>query len=558
MKSFWVPFLLLFLCAPLLEAQVPRSSHVVLVVEENRSYESVVGNTAMPYFNSLAQKYGLATQYYANSHYSLPNYMWLTTGSYVTLDDGSTKVYDVDNVVRQMLLAGKTWKGYIESLPSVGYTGASVSPYARDHNPFVFLSDVANSSAQLQNVVPFTQFPTDLQNSVLPDYSLIVPNNNDNGHNGNMSQADQWLQTNVGPLLSTPAFQAGGTGILIITFDESADTDCRPASSCPALPTNAGGGRVATVVISPMATQGFQSTTFYQHPSVLRSMLDALGVTSFPNAAASAPDMAEFFSGATIAPAVTITSPQANATVTSPFTVTATFNKVASYMKLWVDGSPTFTTFSSSLSTTLNLAAGTHRLTVQASSGGTIYSKSESVTVSSGTTGGTPAVTISSPAPNASVTSPVSVSASFNGTASYMKLWMDGTATFTSFSSSLSTSVTLGAGTHRLTVQASSGGTIYSSSESITVTSSSPSPTPVVTITSPAANSTVSSPVTVNATFSGTASYMKLWVDGSPKFTAFASSLSTSVALASGTHRLVVQASSGGTIYSAAESVAVP
>src|SRR5690348_3065954 len=41
---------------------------VVLVVEENHGYSSVIGSGAMPYLNSLAAQNSLATQYYANTH----------------------------------------------------------------------------------------------------------------------------------------------------------------------------------------------------------------------------------------------------------------------------------------------------------------------------------------------------------------------------------------------------------------------------------------------------------------------------------------------------------
>ena len=60
---------------------VPRSSHVWIVTEENHSYESIVGNSSMPYYNQLIQKYGLATQFYANQHSSLPALMWFVAGS---------------------------------------------------------------------------------------------------------------------------------------------------------------------------------------------------------------------------------------------------------------------------------------------------------------------------------------------------------------------------------------------------------------------------------------------------------------------------------------------
>src|SRR5260370_15906836 len=57
---------------------VPASSHVFIVLEENHSYSSVIGSSSMPYLNSLATKYGLATQYYANTHPSIGNYFMLT------------------------------------------------------------------------------------------------------------------------------------------------------------------------------------------------------------------------------------------------------------------------------------------------------------------------------------------------------------------------------------------------------------------------------------------------------------------------------------------------
>jgi hypothetical protein len=40
------------------------------------------------------------------------------------------------------------------------------------------------------------------------------------------------------------------------------------------LPENAGGGRVATLVIGPKFKPGYRSTAFYQYPSVLKTMID--------------------------------------------------------------------------------------------------------------------------------------------------------------------------------------------------------------------------------------------------------------------------------------------
>lgn len=262
---------------------MPRTSHVFIVVEENHSYSSVIGsNSPMPYLNSLASKYGLATKYYANTHPSIGNYFMLTTGQIITNNDSFCSTVTQDNVVRHLLTAGKTWKAYAESLPYVGYTGCGGYPYARKHNPLSFFSDVVNSSSEKLNLVPFTQFATDLKNNTLPNFSFIVPNLLDDAHDGTLSAADTWLKYKIGPLIASSVFQNGG--ILVIVFDESVDSD-----------TTGGGGHVAAVVIGPKVKPGYKSTTFYQHQNTLKSLMEALGVSSFPGSAGSAADMKEFF-----------------------------------------------------------------------------------------------------------------------------------------------------------------------------------------------------------------------------------------------------------------------
>jgi len=254
---------------------VPQFGHVVLVVEENSSYSQVIGNAEMPYLNSLATQYGLATQYYANTHPSIGNYFMLTTGQLVTNDDSFTGEVDVDNIVRELLAAGKTWKSYAES------RGDPVL-YVQRHDPLSYFSDVAGSTTQSQNLTSFDQFGSDLANNVLPNFSFVVPNILDDCHSGPLQVADAWLQDNIAPLISNATFQKDG--LLIIVFDESTGGDSAH-----------GGGHVAALVISAKAKQGFQSTTFYQHQSVLRLMLEGLGVSTLPGASSSAPDMGEFF-----------------------------------------------------------------------------------------------------------------------------------------------------------------------------------------------------------------------------------------------------------------------
>jgi phosphatidylinositol-3-phosphatase len=272
--------------------KIPVVAHVFVLVEENHSYNSVIGNSVMPYTNSLAQQYALATQYYADRHNSLPNYFMLTVGDLVTTNDLFTGTVSQDNVVQALTSAGKSWKVYAESLPQPGFIAAAHAPYARDHNPFTYFSDVLNSSSQMANIVPFTQLANDLQNGTLPDYAMIVPNLANDGHDcpgeaGNctdtqkLSNIDDWVKNNIGPLINSSAFQ---NSMLIYTWDEGDVNDMANQ-----------GGHVATILISPKVRAGFQSTTMYQHQSTLKLSMQLLGVSDFPGAAASAPDMTEFF-----------------------------------------------------------------------------------------------------------------------------------------------------------------------------------------------------------------------------------------------------------------------
>jgi hypothetical protein len=261
---------------------IPHFGHVFVVVEENHSYSSVIGNSAMPYLNILAKQYGLATQYYADTHPSIGNYFMMTTGQIITNDDGFMGRVDADNTVRHLLTAGKTWKSYAESLPSVGYIGGDVYPYVRHHNPLSYFSDVVNSRSERNNLVPFTQFSYDLKNNQLPQYSFIVPNMLDDAHDGSLDQADRWLQKHIAPLIASPGFKKDG--LLVILFDESTMSDGQH-----------GGGHVAAIVISPKAKRNYKSKTLYQHQSLCRLLLQGLGLTQFPGKSKNAPLMGEFF-----------------------------------------------------------------------------------------------------------------------------------------------------------------------------------------------------------------------------------------------------------------------
>lgn len=272
---------------------LPVVQHVAVIMLENQSYSTVVGSASMPYLNSLMKQGALATNYYASTHPSLPNYFALTTGETLVTEDASP-VQSVDNIVRELSSHGKTWKGYFQSLPSTGYMGLDVPPYVKHHNPFAYLSDVVNSSSQQQNVVNLTQLGVDAGANQLPNFLFIVPDDTDSAGDGcpggassctndqKLSVADSWLRSTVGTLMSSSSFQQ--SGVLLIVFDEAAFSD-----------TTNGGGHIAVTIVGTRVRGGFQSSTFFQHPAVLRFAMQALGLSNFPGSSASAPQMIEFF-----------------------------------------------------------------------------------------------------------------------------------------------------------------------------------------------------------------------------------------------------------------------
>lgn len=287
-----VASLLTAAACPLLAAPPAPLQHVFVVMLENHSYDQVIGNPAMPYLNSLAQQYGLATNFYANVHPSIGNYFMATAGRIPTTDDGWQGVVDDDNIAQELARAGKSWKVYAQKLPSSGYTGNDVYPYCKHHNPFAYFRSVRDDRRQADNMVDYAQIWKDSEANNLPNYAFLVPDKQNDAHDcpwkikkcsddDKLAAADRWLKENIGPLVSNPAFMQNG--LIIIDWDEAVESDKAH-----------GGGHVAVVMVGGHVPRGTRSDEFYQQQSVLATSLDALGVSARPGESAGAPVMREF------------------------------------------------------------------------------------------------------------------------------------------------------------------------------------------------------------------------------------------------------------------------
>ena len=233
---------------------------------ENEESSSLIGNSAAPYINGLANSYGLATQYYGVSHPSLPNYLAMTAGStFGITSDCTTCWVGATNLADQIEAGGRSWKAYLEGMPSACFVGDAY-PYMQKHNPWIYYNDIRTNAARCSaHVVPFTQLGTDLASGSVPNYVWITPNMCNDMHDCSIATGDSWLRCQVPAILNSAAFRNGG--VLFITWDEGSTN----AGCC----TNAAGGRIVTLVISPLARTGFQSSVAETHYSLLRTIEDS-------------------------------------------------------------------------------------------------------------------------------------------------------------------------------------------------------------------------------------------------------------------------------------------
>ncbi|SRR5712692_956262 len=238
-----------------------KPRHVFVIVMENHSADEV---RSAPFTASLAAKYGVAENYRAVAHPSVPNYLALTSGSTWGVRDDSYRVLPKSDIGSQLTTASITWRAYMEGLGSAGCLKSPV-PYDPGHNPFAFYGGECPS-----NVVPLTALAGDLSGST-PRFVWIAPDRCHDTHDCTVSVGDDWLRQEVQQIKASQAFNSHG--VLFITWDEddgSADN------------------RVLTLVVAPgMSHRSSQKS--YTHYSLLATIEDLLGVGRLGEAANATP-----------------------------------------------------------------------------------------------------------------------------------------------------------------------------------------------------------------------------------------------------------------------------
>ncbi len=296
-----------------------------IIVLENHSQQSVIGDPYTPFISSLAQQYGEATDYFGVTHPSEPNYVAMISGSNWWINnDNPANRFDHTNLVDELETSHISWGAYMEALPANPlddfWPSSSVPLYASKHNPFALFTDIRDNPARVANIKPYTDLAGDLNSGHAPRFVFISPDQCNDMHGGVFTavpghpetpcpynstnddpndialkqKADAFVKGAVTTIMSSRAWTPHSA--IFIVADEGDFTGNTvnggwdsPAGCCdsPVLPAGDpdisaawpggvyGGALVPAVVVDPSGPRLFTSNVPYNHYSLLRTIEDA-------------------------------------------------------------------------------------------------------------------------------------------------------------------------------------------------------------------------------------------------------------------------------------------
>jgi acid phosphatase len=246
-------------------ASLPRPQHVIIIVEENKTLAQVVEGGSAPFITRLAKQGALFTNAHGVMHPSLPNYLALFAGRTNTNGDDCPEVgvpATAPNLASELLAGNYSFAGYAENLPEPGSQACSAGTYARKHAPWVAFSNVP-----ARDNLPLSALPASYD--ALPTVSMLIPDVDDDMHDGTIEAGDDWLRAHVAGLLK---WADAHDTLVILTWDEGYDN----ANSIP------------TIFYGPMVKPGRYAERI-DHYNTLRTLEDLYGLALTGKAASARP-----------------------------------------------------------------------------------------------------------------------------------------------------------------------------------------------------------------------------------------------------------------------------
>jgi len=258
------------------QTRLPKPDHIVVVLEENKDYSTIIGSVDAPYLNTLATQGALFTDSHGISHPSQPNYLDLFSGSDFGIknDNPPSAFLPGTSLCGMLTNANLTFRGYAESLPDVGAMNVKAGRYARKHCPWTDFADVPATDN-----VPFDgYFPDTAEGfSKMPTVSFVVPNLDNDMHDGSVAEGDKWMRNRLNSYVE---WAKTHNSLLIITFDEDEGTRSN---------------KIPTIFVGPMVRAG-QYGDRIDHFNVLRTIEDMYSLPAAGKSAGSS-DISNVWNG---------------------------------------------------------------------------------------------------------------------------------------------------------------------------------------------------------------------------------------------------------------------
>ncbi len=260
----------------------PVVDEVLLVWEENHGYSSIIGSASAPGLNALAAKCGLATEYEAQTHPSLPNYMEMTSGQSFAgwpwdtdCDPQGSCTTPLESIFSELQASGRPWRSYVEAMGS-NCGLVSYNDYAAKHNPAVYYTSACHTCSawdQPMGTPSIGAMHRALVTGPSAVLTTVTPDLQDDMHDGTVQQADSWLATWLPQFMASPAYRSGHLAILI-TWDEGPGSGNVPS-------------HVPLIVLSASTPAGTRSALGYTDFSVLRAICQLTGVPNLGRASSA-------------------------------------------------------------------------------------------------------------------------------------------------------------------------------------------------------------------------------------------------------------------------------
>ncbi|MGE5548206.1 MAG: alkaline phosphatase family protein [Solirubrobacterales bacterium] len=223
-------------------------SHIVVVVEENKTYGQIIGNPKAEFINTLAGEGTFFTHYQAITNPSQPNYIALFSGDQHGVTGNRPVMLTDPTLADQVEAAGGSFTGFAED-------GAKTAV-----QPWLSFTTTIDNGAN------FASFPTTAAGfDSLPTVSFVAPDSQHNMHSASIAKGDAWLRDHLGAYAE---WAKTHDSLLIVTFDEG----------------HPGNNHVPTIVVGDHVPVGHVDAPA-NHYTLLRAIEAEYGLTPLGHAA---------------------------------------------------------------------------------------------------------------------------------------------------------------------------------------------------------------------------------------------------------------------------------